>query len=96
MRVYRKIVLVILIFAGGAILSYGQAGYGSQDPPAPNSGAKGQNPEPCPGQDDDDDNSTPPPPGLCLPIDSNIYFLMAIGAMYGAYKLRKPNTDLSS
>ncbi len=30
----------------------------------------------------------PPPPGLCLPIDDYVYLLMAIGVMYGCYKLR--------
>lgn len=31
----------------------------------------------------------PPPVGLCLPIDDYVYLLMAVGVMYGCYKLRK-------
>lgn len=91
MKAYRKFILVILLFAGVCMISYAQ----QDGPPAPRSQNKnhGDGP-PCPDQDDDGPGPVVPP-GFCLPIDTNIYFLMAIGVMYGAYKLRKLNTDLS-
>jgi len=35
-----------------------------------------------------DCKGNPPPPGLVLPIDSNIYFLLAAGLGLGVYFLR--------
>ena len=36
-------------------------------------------------------NGVPPPVGLCLPIDDYVYLLMAVGVMYGCYKVRDFN-----
>ncbi|MCM8569707.1 hypothetical protein NE848_09970 [Gramella jeungdoensis] len=56
----------------------------AQDPPEP---TKSHTDPPC--DDGSSGGGTPPPPGLCLPIDDYVYLLMAVGVMYGCYKMRK-------
>ena len=38
-------------------------------------------------------NGVPPPVGFCLPIDDYVYILMAVGVMYGCYKIRDFQTS---
>ncbi|MUP43412.1 hypothetical protein [Christiangramia aestuarii] len=78
------------------ILSLGVSiyAYPPQDekgPPEPNKQQSGRRGPPCdPGNGNGGGNGqgVPPPPGLCLPIDDYVYVLMAVGVMYGCYRLR--------
>lgn len=77
----RCILLCITLFVGVSVNSYAQ----KDGPPAPTE--KRHKGPPCdPGNGNG--NGVPPPPGLCLPIDDYVYILMAVGLMYGCYKLR--------
>jgi len=64
-----------------------------QTPPEPNKAQSASREVPCgntrdnDGEDDGSGGPTPPP-GLCMPIDDYVYILMAVGVMYGCYKLR--------
>lgn len=76
------------MLAGAFTLSFAQ----QNGPPPPDTKRHGGGPPCNPNGNNGGDKprpTIPPPVGLCLPIDTNIYFLMAIGVMYGAYKLRK-------
>lgn len=79
----RNIFLVLILCAGISVSSYAQ----DKNPPEPTLENKSHDGPPC--DEDEDGSGTPPPPGLCLPIDDYVYLLMAVGAMYGCYKLRK-------
>ncbi len=81
----RCILLVLTLFLGVSVTSYAQK---VVPPPPTDKRHKGP---PCdPGIDPDETGpGVPPPPGLCLPIDDYVYLLMAVGVMYGCYKLRK-------
>ncbi len=79
----RNIFLVLILCAGISVSSYAQ----DENPPEPTSETKSHDEPPC--DPDSGGGGTPPPPGLCLPIDDYVYLLMAVGAMYGCYKLRK-------
>lgn len=84
MKKYRHIFFVLVFSLGMAFSGY------AQQPPPPNSKAPGG--PPCdPGSVSGNPNrpGIPPPPGLCLPIDDYVYLLMAVGVMYGCYKMRK-------
>ena len=79
------------MLAGTFTLSFAQ----QKGPPPPDTKRHGGGPPCNPSGNNGGGNGNdrprpniPPPVGLCLPIDTNIYFLMAIGVMYGAYKLR--------
>ncbi|APU68172.1 MAG: hypothetical protein VX712_00855 [Bacteroidota bacterium] len=82
MRKYRDLVLILLLSVS---LSFAVRG---QDPPAPDT--KSHTDPPCDPGTSGDGGSTgvPPPVGLCLPIDDYVYLLMAVGVMYGCYKMR--------
>ncbi len=80
----RCILLCLTLFLGVSVASYAQNGK-DNGPPAPTE--KRHKGPPCdPGNGNG--NGVPPPPGLCLPIDDYVYILMAVGLMYGCYKLR--------
>lgn len=88
----RCIFLIMVLFLGVTVTSYAQKDGG---PPAPTEKRHGG--PPCdPGNSGDPGNPGNPqvptgptvPPGLCLPIDDYVYILMAVGIMYGCYKLR--------
>ena len=84
----RCIFLIFSLFLGVTATSY------AQGPPEPNKQQSGRRGPPCdpgrPGGDvDNPGQGVPPPPGLCLPIDDYVYLLMAVGVMYGCYKVRK-------
>ncbi|MCP9199241.1 hypothetical protein MKO06_04935 [Gramella sp. GC03-9] len=77
----RHIFLVIIFSFGISIAGFSQD---KENPPQP--GTKSHDGPPCdPGTGG---GGTPPPPGLCLPIDDYVYLLMAVGVMYGCFKLR--------
>ncbi|PTX44990.1 hypothetical protein C8P64_0978 [Christiangramia gaetbulicola] len=79
----RCILLCITLLVGVSVTSYAQKD--GKGPPAPTE--KRHKGPPCdPGNGNG--NGVPPPPGLCLPIDDYVYILMAVGLMYGCYKLR--------
>ena len=74
----------------------------SQTPPEPNKEQSARRGPPCnPGNGNGNGggngggngngNGVPPPVGLCLPIDDYVYILMAVGVMYGCYKMRDFN-----
>lgn len=77
----RCILLVFLLTIGISMSSY------AQEPPPPDEKRHIGDPPCDPG--DGDGTGVPPPVGLCLPIDDYVYLLMAVGVMYGCYKLRK-------
>lgn len=78
----RCIFLILTLFIGVMGNSYAQ-----DDPPPPTE--KRHISPPCdPGDGDGGGDGVPPPVGLCLPIDDYVYILMAVGVMYGCYKLR--------
>lgn len=86
MKKYRHIFFILVFTLGLTMVSYSQ----SKEPPTP--GAKRHiGGPPCdPGNNGNGTGSgVPPPPGLCLPIDDYVYLLMAVGVMYGCYKMRK-------
>lgn len=69
--------------------------YAQKNPPEPNKQHGDRRGPPCDKFDDDgpgQGQGVPPPPGLCLPIDDYVYVLMAVGVMYGCYKLRDFDT----
>lgn len=81
----RTIFMILTLFLGVTISSYAQ-----QTPPEPTKQQSDRRGPPCdPGSNGNGNGSgVPPPPGLCLPIDDYVYILMAVGVMYGCYKLR--------
>ncbi|MDR5591317.1 hypothetical protein [Christiangramia sp. SM2212] len=80
----RCILLVLALFLGVAGTTYAQ-----KEPPAPTE--KRHKGPPCdPGNGNPGGPSVPV--GLCLPIDDYVYILMAVGVMYGCYKLRNFET----
>jgi len=81
----RCIFLIFALLLGVSVTSYGQE---KEGPPSPTE--KSHTDPPCdPGNSDGD--GVPPPVGLCLPIDDYVYVLMAVGLMYGCYKIRDFN-----
>lgn len=79
----RSIFLILALFIGETATSFAQ----KDGPPAPTE--KRHTGPPCdPGGGDGSGTGVPPPVGLCLPIDDYVYILMAVGVMYGCYKLR--------
>ena len=79
----RCVFLILSLFLGVAATSY------AQSPPEPNAQQGGRRGPPCdPGDRPGNSPGVPPPVGLCLPIDDYVYILMAVGLMYGCYKLR--------
>lgn len=91
----RCILLCITLLVGVSVTSYAQKD--GKGPPAPTE--KRHKGPPCDpgggngngggnGGGNGNGNGVPPPPGLCLPIDDYVYILMAVGLMYGCYKLR--------
>lgn len=81
----RCIFLVFLLTIGISMSSYAQ-----KEPPPPQDKRHIGGPPCDPGDQSGNDNrpGVPPPVGLCLPIDDYVYLLMAVGVMYGCYKLR--------
>lgn len=89
MRKYRVLFLILLLSLCFSATALAQDKGG---PPPPDTKRHGK--PPCsdrvnPGQG----NGPSVPPGLCLPIDDYVYLLMAVGVMYGCYKMRKFETD---
>ncbi|AVR44745.1 hypothetical protein C7S20_05400 [Christiangramia fulva] len=84
LKKYKNIFLVFLFSLGMALACY------AQEPPPPGK-ARGHGPPCDPGttQGNPQRPGIPPPVGLCLPIDDYVYLLMAVGVMYGCYKMRK-------
>ena len=84
---FKCILLILTLFLGVTFTSYAQKG-----PPEPNKQSARRGPPCDPGNGNGGGNGggngVPPPPGLCLPIDDYVYILMAVGVMYGCYKLR--------
>ncbi len=88
MRQLRTILLALALILGVSVTSYSQ----KNGPPAPTEKRhKGPPCDPGGGLTNNPGNGqgVPPPPGLCLPIDDYVYLLMAVGVMYGCYKMRK-------
>jgi hypothetical protein len=83
MRQLRIIFLILAFILGGAVTSY------SQKTPPPPTDKRHKGPPCNPGNGNGGGPGVPPPPGLCLPIDDYVYLLMAVGIMYGCYKVRK-------
>ncbi|TRO67412.1 hypothetical protein [Christiangramia sabulilitoris] len=87
MRQLRTILLALTLILGVSITSFSQ----KNGPPAPTE--KRHKGPPCDpgtsGNGSGNGQGVPPPPGLCLPIDDYVYLLMAVGVMYGCYKVRK-------
>ncbi|WP_300433739.1 hypothetical protein [Christiangramia sp.] len=84
----RCIILVLVLLLGVTTSSFAQ----KDGPPAPTE--KRHKGPPCdPGNQGNsgNGNGVPPPVGLCLPIDDYVYLLMAVGVMYGCYKVRDFN-----
>lgn len=89
----RCIFLIFALLLGVSVTSYAQ----KDGPPAPTE--KRHKGPPCdPGNGNGNGpggngngNGVPPPVGLCLPIDDYVYVLMAVGLMYGCYKMRDFN-----
>ena len=90
----RCIFLILTLFIGVTVHVY------SQNPPEPNKEQSARRGPPCnPGNGNGggngggngNGNGVPPPVGLCLPIDDYVYILMAVGVMYGCYKMRDFN-----
>ncbi|WP_026932944.1 hypothetical protein [Christiangramia echinicola] len=90
----RCIFLILTLYLGVTVTTY------AQSPPEPNKQQSDRRGPPCdPGNGNGNGNGNgggngngqgvPPPPGLCLPIDDYVYLLMAVGVMYGCYKVRK-------
>ncbi|SDR90882.1 hypothetical protein [Christiangramia echinicola] len=82
----RCIFLILTLYLGVTVTTY------AQSPPEPNKQQSDRRGPPCDKFDDDgpgQGQGVPPPPGLCLPIDDYVYLLMAVGVMYGCYKVRK-------
>jgi hypothetical protein len=77
----KRIVLFIAI-----LLSFGLSSYAMKDKPCPPGHQICQDGE-CHTAKYCNSHGGPPPPGLVLPIDSNIYFLMAAGLGLGIYFL---------
>lgn len=83
---FRCIFLVLALFIGVAGTAYAQ-----KEPPAPTE--KRHKGPPCdPGNGNGNGGGPSVPVGLCLPIDDYVYILMAVGVMYGCYKLRNFET----
>ena len=85
----RVIFLILILSLGVSVFAYSQKD--GNGPPQPNKQQGGRRGPPCdPGNGGGNGNGqgVPPPVGLCLPIDDYVYILMAVGAMYGCYKLR--------
>ncbi|APG60768.1 hypothetical protein [Christiangramia salexigens] len=78
----RYILSVVIMVLGVSLASQ------AQDLPEPKLGDTVKSHEGPPCDDGSGGTGTPPPPGLCLPIDDYVYILMAVGVMYGCYKLR--------
>lgn len=79
----RCIFLIMALMLGVTVNTY------AQSPPEPTKQQSDRRGPPCdPGNDGGNGQGVPPPPGLCLPIDDYVYILMAVGVMYGCYKLR--------
>ena len=86
MKQLRVILLAFALILGFSVMSYSQKG----GPPAPTEKRhKGPPCDPGNGGGNGNGQGVPPPPGLCLPIDDYGYLLMAIGVMYGCYKVRE-------
>lgn len=84
----KSILMILLLSIGMTMGTY------SQNPPPPNEKRHGG--PPCdPGSNGNGNPrpGVPPPVGLCLPIDDYVYILMAVGVMYGCYKVRKFEVD---
>lgn len=81
----RSIFLVLALFLGVTLTSYAQ----KDGPPAPTEKRHRGGPPCDPGNAGGNGQGVPPPVGLCLPIDDYVYMLMAVGLMYGCYKVRK-------
>lgn len=84
MKQLRYIFLVLIFSFGTSVASFSQ-----KVPPPPDQKSHGGGPPCDPGfRDVTGGPGVPPPPGLCLPIDDYVYLLMAVGVMYGCYKMR--------
>lgn len=83
MRKLRYIFLVLIVSLGMTVASHAQ-----KEPPPPDQKSHGGGPPCDPGNGNGNGQGVPPPPGLCLPIDDYVYLLMAVGVMYGCYKMR--------
>lgn len=88
MKKYRYIFFVLLFSVGISCAVYSQK---EPPPPTQNAPGGGHGPPCDPGSVSGNPNrpGVPPPPGLCLPIDDYVYLLMAVGVMYGCYKMKK-------
>lgn len=84
MRKYRVLFLILLLSLCFSVTAFAQ----ENGPPPPDTKRHGGGPPCDPGRPGNPGN-VPPPVGLCLPIDDYIYALMAVGVMYGCYKMRK-------
>ena len=86
----RTIFLILIFSLGVSVFAYSQ----EKGPPEPNKQQSGRKGPPCdPGNGGNGNGQgVPPPPGLCLPIDDYVYVLMAVGLMYGCYRLRDFDT----
>lgn len=87
MKQIRCIFFIVALLLGVSVSAYAQKG-----PPAPTEKSHRGGPPCNPGSPSDGNGNSqgiPPPVGLCLPIDDYVYLLMAVGVMYGCYKVRK-------
>ncbi|MCH4822410.1 hypothetical protein ML462_04425 [Gramella lutea] len=93
-----RVIFLILIFSLG-VSEFAYSQKDGKGPPEPNKQQGGRRGPPCDpgngngngggnGGGNGNGQGVPPPVGLCLPIDDYVYILMAVGAMYGCYKLR--------